>query len=140
MPCLIKGIDQMMSRNLFLSILLTTLFVASCTPQKNIVKVLNRVICKPGSLDTCSQETIDGIWNLCLKNGYKTKIPDDKVISSRDLYELVDGSVKVSYLKQNTTDETDANGIVTEAPATSTIESYNRKISGYCIGSEYITN
>ena len=113
--------------------------ICSCAPQSNVVKVLNRVTCVQDLLDSCSQDTIDSIWRLCLKNGYTESMsPMAKVASSRDLRELVSGTVEISYMKQNLTESTDSYGIVTETPSKPTRTTYNREASGYCIGSEYI--
>lgn len=123
----------------FVTITVVAALICSCAPQNNVVKVLNRVACVQDLLDSCSQDTIDSIWKLCLKNGYTDSMPPKtRVASSRDLRELVSGTVEISYMKQNLTESTDSYGIVTETPSEPTRTTYNREVSGYCIGSEYI--
>jgi len=104
----------------------------------NIVKVLNRVKCHETNQRNCSQDKVNAIWQLCLDNGYVAGIHSSKVVSSREITELVSGSVRVVETVVTPVERTDEYGIVVIENQKKT-ESVIRSPSGYCIGSEYIT-
>jgi hypothetical protein len=104
----------------------------SLEPPSNVVKVLNNITCA-----NCNQEQINDIWQECLKQGYVTKSPLQRVIASRGISELV--TVRYTYytVKHYTKTSTDENGIVMENHQSLQIPEY-RRVSGQCRGSEYI--
>lgn len=110
------------------------------TETTNIVKVLNRVQCHESHIGTCMQSDFNGIWELCLQNGFRTETPNSKIISGRDLKEFVSGSIVRTMERTTTIQKTDENGIVTEVQSKPKSVQVSMFYKGYCIGSEYITN
>lgn len=106
--------------------------------KSNIVKVLNRVTCHE-ERSYCEQEQINYIWKQCLKNGYTTSNPNQRVISSRDLKELVIGTTQTTITNSSTIESTDSNGIVYETEGNPKSVIIQNLTKGYCLGSEYIT-
>jgi len=102
----------------------------------NVVKVLNRVICQDNIL-SCSQEEINRIWGICLRNGFSEGMPRKEVVSSRELQELVSESQETTKSRPTSYQTTDENGIVRDVQ---TQEEFKELVStkGICIGSEYI--
>lgn len=101
----------------------------------NIIKVLNRVQCERSY---CDGETSDAIWQICLRNGYQTLNPSSRVSISRDIKELVSGTMPIKRMVTSTSQKTDANGIVTDIESMPVEKTYLIEYRGYCIGSEYI--
>ena len=104
----------------------------------NIVKVLNRVKCQESIQGDCSQNKINAIWQLCLDNGYVTDIHLVKVLSSREITELVSGSTTVVETIVTPVERIDKYGVVLIENQEKN-EPVIRSANGYCIGSEYIT-
>lgn len=104
----------------------------SLKPPSNVSKVLNNVFCTD-----CDQEQINAIWQECLNRGYVEKAPNRKVLSSRNIEELV--TVRNTYYITEfyTVSSTDSNGIVTETRKSRQIPRESI-INGQCRGSEYI--
>jgi hypothetical protein len=134
-------------------VMMTSLTVSSCQPierpQKvednikdesnksleapsNVVKVLNNVTCSG-----CNQYQVNTIWQECLNQGYVQKSPNQRVIASRDISELVSADYTFYTTQYYTLTSTDANGIVTESKQSRQVPQYNT-IDGECRGSEYI--
>jgi hypothetical protein len=107
--------------------------------KTNIIKVLNRVQCHENHIGTCMQSDFNGIWEVCIQNGYSTTISSSEVVTSRELKELVSGSVSRTMNKTNTIQKTDENGIVTETESAPIQVTVLVRYKGYCIGSEYVT-
>ena len=101
----------------------------------NVVKVLNRVTCENM---ICTQENINKMWQICLDTGWIEKSTTSRVISSRSISELVSAPVSYSEIVNETKDVTDPSGVVSEVPTQRSI-SKETTYTGYCIGSEYIT-
>lgn len=106
------------------------------TIPENVVKVLNRVTCENMA---CTQEDINKMWQVCLSQGWSDQPTEQKIRSSRDLRELVTGNVVYTEVVNENVEKTDPSGIVTIIPSQRTIER-PATITGYCIGSEYITS
>jgi len=109
------------------------------TINTNVVKVLNRVKCDENQNSTCTQNDFNAIWQVCIDNGYVTQIPSSRILSSRELKELVSGTTGISETEYTTTESTDANGIVYETAVKPKSVIIQKSIKGYCLGSEYIT-
>ena len=105
----------------------------------NVVKVLNRVKCDENQNAACTQNDFNAIWQVCIDNGYVTQIPSSRIISSRELKELVSGTIGITENEYTTTESTDANGIVYETAVKPKSVTIQKSIKGYCLGSEYIT-
>lgn len=103
----------------------------------NMVKVLNRVKCHETIENSCYQNTVKAIWQLCMNRGYVTSIPSGKVISSREIKELVSGSSTIEETVSYPVERTDEYGIVTIDNQKKS-EMVTRQSKGYCIGSEYL--
>ena len=102
----------------------------------SIVKVLNRVTCKDPN-EYCSQGYINQIWRSCVNDGYVTELPNKQVASSRETKELTRNS---SIVNIDTPKEiTDENGIVYGSEKEAVTTQREDVVTGYCIGSEYIT-
>ena len=80
---------------------------------------------------------INAIWQLCLDSGYVAGIHSVKVISSRELTELVSGLSTVEEIVIHPVERTDEYGIVIIDNQKKS-EMVTRASKGYCIGSEYI--
>lgn len=106
----------------------------SLNPPSNVVKVLNSVRCRDGY---CSQDQINSIWNKCLDNGYQRSSPNSKVISSREIKELIQSTVQYRQENISYKEITDSYGVVTQTPV-STTSTRSYTVYGYCNGSEYI--
>lgn len=136
-----------------LSVLLASIFSSSCksnnkikkpdknkeiVPQQtlklspNIVKVLNNVIC-----NNCNQNQINALWQECINQGYTQAAPDQRVVFSREISELVSTTYTYFFSKPKTLSYTDQSGIVTEIQKTTKVP-ISIKLSGQCRGSEYI--
>ena len=111
--------------------------VSSCSQNPTrVIKVLNRVQCHEDH-KYCSQDTIDKIWNICLRNNYQTIAPESNVISARELRELVSETVLITTPTTTYKDVVGELGIVTKIPVKTQSRS-NQTTRGYCLGSEYI--
>lgn len=74
---------------------------------------------------------------MCLSKGYVREVPGGNIRQSRDIRELLTGTVDREVTEKVSREEVDDNGVVytIEEP-----RSVTKKVSttGYCIGSEYI--
>lgn len=105
--------------------------------NRNVVKVLNRVECNPSLISCSYQEGIEDLWDYCLKNGYTSRQPSQKVKSSRPIKELVKGTFQKTKTENKTLERTSENGIVYSKKTQGTANK-EIKVDGFCIGSEYI--
>lgn len=110
--------------------------------KSNVVKVLDRVTCHDDYLKTsfwekCSQEMVDNIWSLCLRNGYSEETPTERVKTSREIDELVQETTYKSGIRFVDKEVTDENGIVSTVQVEETYQD-PITVKGFCIGSEYI--
>lgn len=101
-------------------------------PSSNIVKVLDNVICAK-----CNQDQINALWRECINQGYTQITPDQKVVFSRDISELVFTNYIYFDSKSETLSHTDEIGIVTETQEAIKAP-FSMRLSGQCRGSEYI--
>lgn len=132
----------------FIASLAIILLASSCNSQvtkttesnnlTNVVKVLNRVQCHEDDRRICSQSYIDGIWEICMRHGFAVQMPQSTVKTSRDINELVQGSIEKQEVRTSKIQSIDGNGIVTEIDGNPTQVTVSLKYKGYCIGSEYI--
>jgi len=103
--------------------------------SSNIVKVLNRVDCEEGTY--YCRVYVSEITRMCLSKGYVREVPGGNIRQSRDIRELLTGTVDREVTEKVSREEVDDNGVVytIEEP-----RSVTKKVSttGYCIGSEYI--
>ena len=134
--------------------LFTSLFLASCAANnpvpsgndgtskeetqvpQNIAKVLNRVTCENM---ICTQENINKMWQICLSQGWSENPNVNNVKTSRDLRELISGPATYEEMVYENIEQTDVNGIVTNAPSQRTVTK-EATYTGYCIGTEYIVS
>lgn len=107
----------------------------------NAYKVLNRVECSE-SYSYCSQETINEIWKICLQKGYQLSTDSfARVRSSRDIKELVQETTQISVEMVREIPGKDHNGMLLQSKEiVKETVMQDQKVSGYCIGSEYISD
>jgi len=122
-----------------LSILTILLTLSGCSQSGtgNIIKVLDRVNCDP-SEDYCPQDKINDIWDYCLQNGFQESLGGKTVTSSRNITELVQGTIEKTGTITETKEIHSDTGIVYN-DTEEKVGTVSRDIKGYCIGSEYIT-
>lgn len=104
----------------------------SINQPSNVEKVLNNVLC----ID-CSQNQVDALWNACLDRGYVTSSPTGRVISSREISELVSQNYSYYVDEHHTVLQEDPSGVVLEKPQIRKVMRHSI-VKGHCRGSEYI--
>lgn len=115
---------------------------SSIKRTSNVIKVLDRVKCNvsnvPGFLiPICTQEDFDQIWQACLNDGFTTKLPSQQIASSRAIEELTSDRILIST--NSPKQLIDENGVVYESETEVDTTQKEITVSGFCIGSEYIT-
>lgn len=100
----------------------------------NIFKVLDRVECTG---DSCFK---DILWQECKRQGFSEEMPPNKVISSREIRDYVEFTFTQQIEEDLPVTKYTPQGMpYSDGTTSKNITPKTSHVSGFCIGSEYIT-